>query len=208
MMAAFSSLKLDDITFRNLRVGLMKAFIYGTFMFSMPVYADEIAAKDQQTAYEFSFKTLTEQQPLALKQYKGKVLLIVNTASRCGFTSQYDGLEKLYQKHKESGLIVIGVPSNDFGGQEPGTNEEIAHFCKFNYGVTFPMASKEVVSGKEAHPFYLWAQKTLGFGTAPKWNFHKYLINRHGKLVDYFNSTISPDSTGINRAIEKALADK
>jgi glutathione peroxidase len=101
---------------------------------------------------------------------------------------------------------VIGVPSNDFGSQELGTSQEIAHFCKFNYGVTFPMTSKEIVSGEGVHPFYAWAKKILGFGTAPKWNFHKYLVNRQGKLVDYFNSTTSPDSNHITKSIEKALA--
>lgn len=103
---------------------------------------------------------------------------------------------------------MIGVPSNDFGNQEPGTGEEIANFCRLNYGVTFPMADKEIVSGDKAHPFYAWAKDNLGFGTAPKWNFHKYLVDRHGKLIDYFNSTTAPDSDGIKKAIEKALSEK
>jgi glutathione peroxidase len=97
------------------------------------------------------------------------------------------------------------VPSNDFGHQEPGSSEEIASFCKLNYGVTFPVTAKEVVSGSEAHPFYLWARETLGFGTAPKWNFHKYLIDRNGKLVDYFHSTTAPSSSRLVEAIEKLL---
>lgn len=165
------------------------------------------AAKAQQSAYEFSFKTLIGEHPLPLSQFKGKVVLVVNTASHCGFTKQYEGLQKLYDTYHEKGLIILGVPSNDFGEQEPGSSEEIASFCKLNYGVTFPMASKEVVSGDEAHPFYRWARKTLGFGTAPKWNFHKYLINRKGELIDYFNSTTSPDSDRVKDAIEKALAE-
>lgn len=164
----------------------------------------EASMKDV-TAYDFTFEKLEEGGTLPLSEFAGKVLLVVNTASNCGFTSQYDGLEKLYQSHKDQGLVVIGVPSNDFGSQEPGTNREIAHFCKLNYGVTFPMASKEVVSGDDAHPFYIWAKKSLGFGTAPKWNFHKYLIDRHGKLVDYFHSTTPPDSDSIKDAIKQAL---
>lgn len=164
------------------------------------------ATAAQTTAYEFSFKGLNDQKPLPLKDYSGKVILIVNTASRCGFTPQYEGLEKLYNTYKDKGLVIIGVPSNDFGSQELGTDAEISHFCKLNYGVTFPMASKEVVSGKTAHTFYLWAKKQLGFGTAPKWNFHKYLIDRHGKLIDYFGSMTSPDSTNLVQAVEKALA--
>lgn len=163
------------------------------------------AEATHKSAYEFSFKTLMGEEPMPLEQFKGKALLIVNTASRCGFTSQYEGLEKLYTTYEEKGLVVIGVPSNDFGEQEPGSSQEIANFCKLNYGVTFPMTSKEVVSGDTAHPFYQWAKKQLGFGTAPKWNFHKYLINRKGELVDYFNSTTSPESDRIKKAIEKAL---
>ncbi len=157
------------------------------------------------TAYDFSFKTLSAQKPMPLKEFEGRVILIVNTASRCGFTSQYKGLEKLYNDYKNKGFVVIGLPSNDFGQQESGSNQEIENFCQLNYGVTFPMASKEVISGDNAHPFYIWAKKILGFGTAPKWNFHKYLINREGHLIDYFHSTITPSSHRIKQAIEKNL---
>ncbi len=159
------------------------------------------------TAYDFAFTTLMGGEPLLLSAYQGKVLLVVNTASKCGFTPQYEGLEKLYQEYKDKGLVIIGVPSNDFGGQEPGSSEEIASFCRSNYGVTFPMAEKEAVSGDKAHPFYRWAKAQLGFGTAPKWNFHKYLIGRDGLLVDYFNSTTSPEADRVKAAIEKALAE-
>ena len=176
-------------------------------MFLTITSADEGKASSQ-SAYDFSFKLLISEAPLSLKEFAGKVLLIVNTASHCGFTNQYESLEKLYQTFKDKGLVVIGVPSNDFGKQEQGNSEKIASFCKINYGVTFPMASKEVVSGVNAHPFYLWSKKTLGFGTAPKWNFHKYLINRKGNMVDYFNSFTSPSSDRIKQAIEKALAEK
>ncbi len=158
-----------------------------------------------ESAYDFSFKTLVGGKPLPLSQFKGNVLLIVNTASKCGFTKQYEGLEQLYQHYHASGLVILGVPSNDFGSQEPGTDTEIAEFCRLNYGVSFPMAAKEVVSGQKAHPFYAWAKKTLGFGTAPKWNFHKYLIDRNGKLVDYFNSTTSPNAGRVHEAIETLL---
>ena len=157
------------------------------------------------SAYDFSFKTLEGEEPLPLSTFRGKVVLIVNTASQCGFTPQYDALEKLYQRYQNKGFIILGVPSNDFGGQEPGNGQQIAEFCKANYGVTFPMASKENVSGNQAHPFYRWAKKQLGFGTAPKWNFHKYLIDRQGHLADYFNSPTKPDASGLTKAIEKAL---
>lgn len=158
-----------------------------------------------QTAHDFSFNTLNENKPLALKDFSGKVILIVNTASYCGFTPQYQALEALYQAYKDKGLIILGVPSNDFGKQEPGNDQEIGQFCQLNYNLSFPMATKEIVSGKNAHPFYTWAKKNLGFGTAPKWNFHKYLINREGRLIDYFHSTTSPSSRRIKCAIENAL---
>ncbi len=165
-----------------------------------------IASADN--AYDYSFHTLTGHKSLPLASFKGKVLIIVNTASKCGFTSQYVGLEKLYQTYKDQGFVILGVPSNDFGAQEPGTDEEIVHFCQVNYGVSFPMAAKEVVSGKQAHPFYLWARQQLGFGTAPKWNFHKYLIDRQGKLINYYYSTTKPDSSKFVNAVESALNEK
>ena len=162
-------------------------------------------SQDIHTVYAFNFSEIANNKPFALDRYKGKVMLIVNTASQCGFTPQYAQLESLYQKYKGKGLVVIGVPSNDFGEQEPGSNNEIVNFCTLNYGVTFPMTSKELVVGDHAHPFYQWAYKKLGFGTGPKWNFHKYLINRKGELVDYFNSTTAPDSDRVIAAIEKLL---
>jgi glutathione peroxidase len=165
-----------------------------------------IAAADN--AYDFSFQTLIGHHPLPLTAFKGKVLIIVNTASKCGFTPQYKSLEKLYEKYKDQGLVILGVPSNDFGHQEPGAEQEIAHFCQLNYGVSFPMTAKEIVSGKKAHPFYLWAKQKLGFTTAPKWNFHKYIINRKGEIVDYFYSTTSPDSSRFQKAVEKTLNEK
>lgn len=166
------------------------------------------AAEDDQTAktaYEFSFEKLDKSGLLNLSDYKGKVILIVNTASQCGFTSQYKGLQHLYSHYKDKGLVVIGVPSNDFGQQEPGDADQIAKFCEFNYGVSFPLTDKQIVSGDDAHPFYIWARKTLGFGTAPKWNFHKYLINRNGTLVDYYNSTTDPQSDKMIANIEILL---
>jgi len=153
----------------------------------------------------FNFEPLTVGEPIKLDDLRGKVILVVNTASKCGFTGQYDGLEELYRTYKHKGLVVIGVPSNDFGAQEPGANGDIAEFCKVNYGVTFPITAKYRVKGRNAHPFYQWARQTLGLAGAPKWNFHKYLINRDGELVDYFHSTTSPNSSRLVKAIEAAL---
>ncbi|MBN8544273.1 MAG: glutathione peroxidase [Alphaproteobacteria bacterium] len=183
----------------------MKRLIIGVIMGLFSTGCTAANSNPNASAYDFSFTTLTGNQPLPLKQFQGKVLLVVNTASECGFTKQYEGLEALYHAYKDKGLVIVGVPSNDFGGQEPASNEEIAQFCKRNYGVTFPMASKEIVSGDKAHPFYKYAYEVLGFGTAPKWNFHKYLVDKNGKLVDYFHSTTAPDDARIVEAIEKLL---
>lgn len=160
-----------------------------------------------QNAYDFSFEGLDGQR-IELSAYKGKPVMVVNTASQCGFTPQYRQLEELYKKYSEKGLVVIGVPSNDFGGQEAGTNDEIRHFCQLNYGITFPMASKQIVKGDNAHPFYIWARDMLGDGGTPRWNFHKYLIGRDGRLLDYFASAIRPDDERIIRLIEKELASQ
>ncbi|MGQ3889974.1 glutathione peroxidase [Legionella sp. CNM-1927-20] len=165
-------------------------------------------SKPYGNAYDYSFHSLVGHQPLPLSQFKGKVLIIVNTASKCGFTPQYASLEKLYQKYKDRGLVILGVPSNDFGSQEPGSEQDIADFCRVNYGVSFPMAAKEVVSGQGAHPFYRWAKQKLGFGSSPKWNFHKYLINRKGELITFFYSTTKPDSPRLVKVLEKALNEE
>jgi glutathione peroxidase len=174
--------------------------------FVMFSFLSSKAADQQGSAHDFAFTKLLGGDPLPLSDFKGKVVMVVNTASKCGFTPQFKVLEAVNAKYKEQGFVMIGVPSNDFGGQEPLNAEGIAKFCELNYGVTFPMTGKEVVSGDNAHPFYKWASKTLGFGTAPKWNFHKYLIDRNGKLVDYFNSTTAPDAERVTTAIEALLA--
>ena len=160
------------------------------------------SAQDKN-AYSFSFKKLGSLQPLELESFRGKVLLVVNTASRCGYTPQYSALEALYEKYKDQGFVILGVPSNDFGAQEPGTEQEIASFCKLNYGVSFPMAGKEVVSGANAHPFYSWASAESGM--APKWNFHKYLIGKNGKLIGAFPSGDDPLSGKVEDAVQTAL---
>lgn len=146
-------------------------------------------------------------KPMVMDQFNGKVVLLVNTASECGYTGQYEGLEALYLARKNEGLVIVGVPSNDFGGQEPGKTEEIATFCKLNYGVTFPLADKTVVKGKDAHPVYQWAAKQAGVLGTPKWNFHKYLFGRDGKFIDWFSTPTEPSSVKIRAAVEKALAE-
>jgi glutathione peroxidase len=177
-------------------------FIGASLMYSTVGHASP--KESAKTAYDFDFESLNG-EPMPLSAYKGKVLLIVNTASKCGFTPQYKGLEALYEQYKAKGLVIIGVPSNEFGGQEPGSAAEIKQFCELNYGVTFPMTMKYEVSGDNAHPFYTWAHEVLGFGSAPKWNFHKYLVGKDGKLVDYYGSQVAPDNKTLISAIEGQL---
>jgi glutathione peroxidase len=150
-----------------------------------------------------TFPALQDNKPQSLCQYQGKVLLVVNTASYCGFTSQYDGLEKLYDRLKDRGLVVLGFPSNDFGGQEPGTSKEIADFCRLTYGVEFPMLAKTVVKGKNANPFY--QQLGAMTGSKPGWNFHKYLIDRTGQRVEAYGSTTKPDDKALLKQIDLFL---
>jgi glutathione peroxidase len=153
-----------------------------------------------------TFLRLQDEAPQNLCQYQGKVILVVNTASFCGFTSQYEGLEKIYAKYKDRGFVVLGFPSNDFGQQEPGSNKEIADFCKNTYDVKFPMFAKSIVSGNNPNPlFKMLIAKT---GTTPKWNFYKYLMNRNGEVVDSFNSMTKPTSPNVTNEIEKLLEEK
>ncbi|WP_426340656.1 glutathione peroxidase [Pseudoduganella sp. S-14] len=151
-----------------------------------------------------SFNRLQDDAPQDLCQYAGKVILVVNTASYCGFTPQYKGLEEVYAKYAGKGLVVLGFPSNDFGKQEPGSSKEIADLCYNTYGVKFPMFAKSVVSGDAPNPFY--AKLIKATGKAPAWNFHKYLIDRKGNVVESFPSKVKPDDKALVEALEKALA--
>ncbi|NVD96767.1 glutathione peroxidase [Massilia sp. BJB1822] len=151
-----------------------------------------------------NFKRLQDDAPQDLCQYAGKVLLVVNTASYCGYTNQYEGLEALHAKYASKGLVVLGFPSNDFGKQEPGSSKEIADFCYNTYGVKFPMFAKSVVSGSAPNPFY--ASLIKATGKAPAWNFHKYLIDRNGNVLESFPSKVTPGDKQLVGAVEKALA--
>ena len=131
---------------------------------------------------------------------------MVNTASFCGFTRQYAGLQTLWERYRDQGVVVLGVPSNDFGAQEPGTEAEIKEFCEVNFNVDFPLTQKERVKGDRAHPFYRWAAETLGPSAAPRWNFHKYLVGPDGRLVGWFGTSTSPTAPQVVRAIEASLA--
>jgi glutathione peroxidase len=151
-----------------------------------------------------TFNRLQDDAPQDLCQYAGKVVLVVNTASYCGFTKQYEGLEKLYAKYGGRGLVILGFPSNDFGKQEPGNAKEIADLCFNTYGVKFPMFAKSVVTGPDANPLH--ASLTKATGQAPKWNFTKYLIGRDGKVLEHFPSKVTPEDPALVGKVEQALA--
>ena len=180
---------------RKLIVALMVFFVSGTM------------AANAASIYDFTMKSI-DGQPVSLKSYKGKVVLLVNVASRCGFTPQYAGLEALYEKYKDRGLVIIGIPANNFMQQEPGTNEEIKTFCSRKYNVTFPMMAKVSVLGDDETPLYRSLTDKSSdpkFGGDIKWNFTKFLFDRNGNLVARFEPPVKPDSNEIQSAVESAL---
>ncbi len=157
-----------------------------------------------RNAYQFSFNGI-DGKKIDLLDYRGKLILVVNTASKCGFTPQYKGLQSLYEKYKSRGLIAIGVPSNDFGNQEFGELQQVKDFTEKEFHITFPLTQVSKVNGKNAHPFYLWANNEAGFFASPKWNFHKYLIDKNGNFITWFSSATDPQSKEVIEAIEKNL---
>lgn len=178
----------------------------GAILFALPLLliGNQIMASPTTNAHSFSFTDISG-TPFPLKELQGKVLLIVNTASLCGFTKQYSDLQTLWQNYQEKGLVVIGVPSDNFGGQEYGSAAEIKDFCNTNFAIDFPLMEKTDVKGDKAHPFYKWAKKELGMLAAPKWNFHKYLVAPDGRLVDWFSTPTNPNGPKITKAIDQLL---
>lgn len=181
---------------------LKRLALFALFLVSPSLVSAEVP--HSQTAHDFAFTSI-EGEPLSMADFEGKAVLVVNTASRCGFTHQYGDLQSVWERYRDRGLVVLGVPSNDFGNQERGTEAEIKHFCEVNFSVDFPLTSKEKVKGDAAHPFYRWAAGELGAGTKPRWNFHKYLIAPDGRLAGWFGTSTSPSSEAVLQAIEAAL---
>ena len=165
---------------------------------------EKVEAKNKKSFFDLSIKGLNN-ETINLSELKGKTILLVNVASKCGFTKQYTGLQTLYDKYKNKDFLVIGVPSNQFGGQEPGSNEDIKNFCETNFNISFPITDKVDVKGKNAHNIYKWAKDNYGNSTVPKWNFHKILINKEGKIQETFNSFITPMSDKITKQIDLIL---
>ena len=183
---------------------MLRGWLTGLALIACAAAAPAGAATDG-TAYDYGFTSI-EGGPLPLSQYRGKAVLVVNTASRCGYTPQYEGLQALWERYRDRGLVVLGVPSGDFGGQELATEAEIKQFCEATFNIDFPLAEKTIVSGDAAHPFYAWAAQTLGEEARPRWNFHKYLVSRNGRLIDWFPTRTEPGSERVTAAIEAALS--
>ena len=187
--------------------GLMCAAVFSLILFSRahdnPVGAEVGAA----SVYDFTLKNI-DGKDTSLSQYRGKVLLLVNVASKCGLTPQYEGLQSLYTKYKDRGLVILGFPANNFMGQEPGTDEEIKSFCSLKYNVTFPMFSKISVKGSDIHPLYKFLtdkETNPEFGGDIRWNFNKFLVDRNGKIIARFEPQVKPEDDRVIQAVEKAL---
>ena len=173
--------------------------LFMIFFFGKPTLA-----KYEKLAYEFKFNDIDGSE-LNLSDYKNKVIIIINVASKCGFTKQYEDMQNIWEKYENKGVVIIGVPSNDFGNQEPGNNKEIKNFCEAKFGISFMLTEKVSVKGDKAHAFYKWAEKNHGKSAIPKWNFHKIIIGKNGKVNDVFTSITNPSSKKFIKSIEKAL---
>ncbi len=165
---------------------------------------NNLNANYEKIAYDFKFKDL-DGSTLSLSEYKDKVIVVVNVASQCGFTKQYEDMQKVWSEYQKKGVVMLGVPSNDFGNQEPGNNEDIKNFCEAKFGISFPMTEKVIVKGTEAHPFYVWARENHGKSAIPKWNFHKIIVGKDGKIAETFSSITRPTSNKFIRTLEKLI---
>tara|TARA_B100000959_G_scaffold280521_1_gene342507 strand:+ start:476 stop:1021 length:546 start_codon:yes stop_codon:yes gene_type:complete len=179
----------------------MKKIIFFLIMFSL--FSTNSNSSYKKLAYEFSFKDL-DGSPIKLSEFKNSVLLVTNVASKCGFTSQYEDLQTLWKQYQKKGLVVIGVPSNSFN-QELDSNKEVKNFCEAKFGISFPMMQIVEVKGDNAHPFYVWAKENHGKAAIPKWNFHKIIIGKDGKVFKTFSSMTNPTSKKFIDSIEIAL---
>ena len=164
---------------------------------------NKTSTSNAEVAHNFKFVSIDGQE-MNLSNYKNKVLIVVNVASRCGFTSQYEGLQEIWDEFKDKNVVVIGVPSNNFK-QEPGSNKEIKDFCETNFNISFPMTEKMDVVGNNAHPFFIWAKESYGKSAIPKWNFHKIIVGKDGRIAKTFSSITSPSSKKFRKALEDLI---
>ena len=166
-------------------------------------FFNNVLAENSSVAYDYEFRGI-DGGKIKLSDYRDKVIVVVNVASRCGYTPQYEDLQTLWSTYKDKNLVVLGIPTNNFR-QEPGSNKEIKNFCETNFGITFPMTEKINVIGNNSHPFYKWARKDYGIGAIPKWNFHKIIIGKNGKVVETFSSITKPLSKKFIKVIEELI---
>ena len=179
----------------------MKTII--TFFFIMFGFLNNASANYTKLAYDFQFKGI-DGKIIKLSNYQNKVIVVVNVASRCGFTNQYDDLQRLWTSYRDKGLVIVGIPTNNFK-QEPGSNSEIKDFCETNFDISFPMSEKTNVIGNDSHPFFNWAKENYGLGAVPKWNFHKIIIGKDGKVANTFASITNPSSKKFINSVEKEI---
>ena len=177
------------------------------FIFFLIIIGIAMINKVNANAYKFSFNSI-DGKIVNLKDFKGKPILIINTASLCGFTNQYADIELLYDNYKEDGLVVIGIPSNDFGSQELSSNTKVKEFCTTNFDISFLLTEITKIKGQNGHPFFKWIKQEAGFLAFPKWNFYKYLINNKGELVSWYTSTTNPKSDKIEKELQKLMYEK
>ncbi len=193
---------------KKLLIGVAVAMTVSTAMlFLVKANVSTVEKGKGKTVYDFTMKD-TGGKDVKLEQFRGKVVMLVNVASKCGYTPQYDGLQKIYEQYKDQGFVILGFPANNFGAQEPGTNEEIVEFCRINYGVKFPVFSKISVKGDDKHPLYKYLTEPAtnpDFSGEIKWNFNKFLIGRDGKIIARFESADKPEDAKVTGAIEGAL---
>ena len=179
----------------------LKLLLLFTMIFFL---GNNVSADYEKLAYDFKFEDL-DGRTLSLSEYKGNIIVVVNVASQCGFTNQYEDMQKVWEKYRDKGVVMLGVPSNDFGKQEPGSNKEIKNFCESKFGITFPITEKVSVKGSKAHPFYMWAKENHGRSAIPRWNFHKIIIGKNGRVAETFSSITNPSSKRFIKALEKLI---
>jgi len=193
---------------KKLLIGMVVVLtVSAAMLFLVKANVSTVEKGKSKTVYDFTMKD-TGGKDVKLEQFRGKVVMLVNVASKCGYTPQYDGLQKIYEQYKDQGFVILGFPANNFGAQEPGTNEEIVEFCRINYGVKFPIFSKISVKGDDKHPLYKYLTEPAtnpDFSGEIKWNFNKFLIGRDGKIIARFESADKPEDAKVTGAIEGAL---
>ena len=183
---------------------MLKKFKLLLLFIMISFFGSSVSANYEKLAYDFKFNDL-DGSALSLSEYKGKVIVVINVASQCGFTNQYEDMQKIWEKYQDKGIVMLGVPANDFGKQEPGSNSEIKKFCESKFGISFPMTEKVSVKGPKAHPFYIWARENHGKSAVPKWNFHKIIIDKNGKIAETFWSIVNPSSKKFIKTLEKLI---